>query len=304
MQNKFNRRKSRAIAMELLYSETVNARSGEITEEFLDDFISMSETTENLDRTYIRNILNIVEGKEGYLKGVISPFLKDWDINRLSRVNLSILKIAAGELLFLDDIPDRVSLNEALELSKIYSDEDSTSFINGVLDKILKAKAQGTIQSEADANAEIEAAAKAEADAKAEIEAAAKAEADAKAEIEAAAKAEADAKAEIEAATKAEADAKAEIEAAEKAEAEVVPDAVKDLAQVSESEEGITDAMPSDAKDGNTEVEVEVKDEDAKAVVTEVEAEDSTEVITEVVVEDIAIEIPESDLDYNKESIE
>ena len=248
MQNKFNRRKSRAIAMELLYSETVNARSGEITEEFLDDFISMSETTENLDRTYIRNILNIVEGKEGYLKGVISPFLKDWDINRLSRVNLSILKIAAGELLFLDDIPDRVSLNEALELSKIYSDEDSTSFINGVLDKILKAKAQGTIQSEADANAEIE--------------------------------------------------------AAEKAEAEVVPDAVKDLAQVSESEEGITDAMPSDAKDGNTEVEVEVKDEDAKAVVTEVEAEDSTEVITEVVVEDIAIEIPESDLDYNKESIE
>ena len=286
MQNKFNRRKSRAIAMELLYSETVNARSGEITEEFLDDFISMSETTENLDRTYIRNILNIVEGKEGYLKGVISPFLKDWDINRLSRVNLSILKIAAGELLFLDDIPDRVSLNEALELSKIYSDEDSTSFINGVLDKILKAKAQGTIQSEADANAEIEAAAKAEAD------------------------------------------AKAEIEAAEKAEAEVVPDAVKDLAQVSESEEGITDAMPSDAKDGNTEVEVEVKDEDAKAVVTEVEAEDtiavvteveaedtiavvteveaedSTEVITEVVVEDIAIEIPESDLDYNKESIE
>ena len=286
MQNKFNRRKSRAIAMELLYSETVNARSGEITEEFLDDFISMSETTENLDRTYIRNILNIVEGKEGYLKGVISPFLKDWDINRLSRVNLSILKIAAGELLFLDDIPDRVSLNEALELSKIYSDEDSTSFINGVLDKILKAKAQGTIQSEADANAEIEAAAKAEAD------------------------------------------AKAEIEAAEKAEAEVVPDAVKDLAQVSESEEGITDAMPSDAKDGNTEVDVEVKDEDAKAVVTEVEAEDtiavvteveaedtiavvteveaedSTEVITEVVVEDIAIEIPESDLDDNKESIE
>lgn len=148
MQNRLNRRKSRAIAMELLYSGTVNARSGEITEEFLDDFISMSETTENLDRTYIRTILNIVEGKEGYLKGVISPFLKDWDINRLSRVNLSILKIAAGELLFMDDIPDRVSLNEAIELSKVYSDEESTSFINGVLDKILKAKAQGKIESE------------------------------------------------------------------------------------------------------------------------------------------------------------
>lgn len=148
MQNKLNRRKSRAVAMELLYSGTVNARSGEITEEFLDDFISMSDTTDNLDRKYIRKILNIVEGKEEYLKGVIRPFLKDWDINRLSRVNLAILKIAAGELLFMDDIPDRVSLNEAIELSKIYSDEESTSFINGVLDKILKAKAQGTIAEE------------------------------------------------------------------------------------------------------------------------------------------------------------
>lgn len=148
MQNKLNRRKSRAIAMELLYSGTVNVRSGEITDEFLDDFISVTETTENLDRNYIRNILNIVEGKENYLKAIIGPFLKDWDINRLSRVNLSILKIAVGELLFIDDIPDRVSLNEAIELSKIYSDEESTSFINGVLDKILKAKIQDKIQSE------------------------------------------------------------------------------------------------------------------------------------------------------------
>lgn len=135
--------------MELLYSGTVNARTGEVTDEFLDDFISMSDTTETLDRAYIRNILNIVEGKEEYLKGVIRPFLKDWDINRLSRVNLSILKIAAGELLFTD-IPERVSLNEAIELSKIYSDEESTAFINGVLDKILKAKNLGDIQSEAD----------------------------------------------------------------------------------------------------------------------------------------------------------
>lgn len=149
MQNKLiNRHKSRAVAMELLYSGTVNTRTGEVTDEFLDDFISLSETTENLDRGYIRKILNIAEGKENYLKAVIKPYLKDWDINRLSRVNLSILKIAVGELLFLDDIPDRVSLNEAIELSKTYSDEESSAFINGLLDKILKAKAQGNIPDE------------------------------------------------------------------------------------------------------------------------------------------------------------
>lgn len=148
MQSKPNRRKSRAIAMELLYSNTVNVRSEEITDEFLEEFIDISETTEKLDITYIKTITKVTGEKEEFLKTVIRPFLKEWTLERVSKVNLAILKIATAEILFMDDIPERVSLNEALELSKIYSDEESTAFINGVLDKILKAKQNGTIPEE------------------------------------------------------------------------------------------------------------------------------------------------------------
>ena len=150
MQNKPNRRKSRAIAMELLYSDTINARTEEINDAFIDEFIDISDTKETLDRTYIKKTTSIVVEKDEYLKAVIRNFLKEWTLERISKVNLAILKLAVAEIIFLDDIPDRVSLNEALELSKIYSDEESTSFINGVLDKVLKAKQAGTIPKESE----------------------------------------------------------------------------------------------------------------------------------------------------------
>lgn len=150
MQNKPNRRKSRAIAMELLYSDTINTRNEEINDAFIDEFIDISDTKETLDRSYITTITSMVMEKDEYLKAVIRTFLKEWTLERISKVNLAILKLAVAEIIFLDDIPERVSLNEALELSKIYSDEESTSFINGVLDKVLKAKEGGTIPKESE----------------------------------------------------------------------------------------------------------------------------------------------------------
>ena len=150
MQNKPNRRKSRAIAMELLYSDTINTRSEEINDAFIDEFIEISDTKETLDRAYITKVTSLVVEKDEYLKAVIRSFLKEWTLERISKVNLAILKLAVAEIIFLDDIPERVSLNEALELSKIYSDEEATSFINGVLDKILKAKKSGTIPKESE----------------------------------------------------------------------------------------------------------------------------------------------------------
>lgn len=150
MQNKPNRRKSRAIAMELLYSDTINTRNEEINDAFIDEFIDISDTKETLDRSYITKISSIVVEKDEYLKAVIRNFLKEWTLERISKVNLAILKLAVAEIIFFDDIPERVSLNEALELSKIYSDEEATSFINGVLDKVLKAKQGGTIPKESE----------------------------------------------------------------------------------------------------------------------------------------------------------
>lgn len=154
MQSRFNRRKSRAIAMEIIYSDTVNVREDEITDEFLQDFAHITDTREQLDLAYIRQTVQLAKDQDGYIRQVIRPHLKDWTLERVSKVNQAILKIAVTEILFMDDIPDRVSLNEALELSKIYSDEESTAFVNGVLDKILKAKIAGTILPQEDETGE------------------------------------------------------------------------------------------------------------------------------------------------------
>ncbi len=67
----------------------------------------------------------------------ISARLRKWSITELNQVNLAILRLATYEILF-EDTPKNIVVNEALELSKIYSDEKSKKFIHGVLDKIIK----------------------------------------------------------------------------------------------------------------------------------------------------------------------
>ena len=63
--------------------------------------------------------------------------LKVWTLQRLSKVDLMILRLAVYEILHEDDVPNRVALNEALELAKTYSDDSSRKFINGVLSVII-----------------------------------------------------------------------------------------------------------------------------------------------------------------------
>lgn len=66
----------------------------------------------------------------------ISAHAKNWQLSRMAVVDRNILRLASYELLFLKDIPPKVSINEAIELAKKYSGEESSKFINGILDKI------------------------------------------------------------------------------------------------------------------------------------------------------------------------
>lgn len=151
-----NRRKSRETAMKLLYQMTVNK------EELMDVIENLKEnnydsdlnlgTLEGLklekdresinindvDLVYITNLLKGVEENIEKLDLEIEKYLKNWKLNRLNKVDLTILRIGAYELLYSDEIPSAVCINEAVELGKTYSDEKSASFINGVLDNLLK----------------------------------------------------------------------------------------------------------------------------------------------------------------------
>ena len=73
------------------------------------------------------------------IDGMISAHLKSgWKISRISKVSLAILRLAVYEMLYIDDVPVSVSINEAVELSKKYTVQDDSAFINGVLGAIAK----------------------------------------------------------------------------------------------------------------------------------------------------------------------
>ena len=86
--------------------------------------------------------LEIVEGVRAKL-AEIDPLLEkhshNWRLDRMSRVDRNVLRLGAWELKFRDDIPRKVTLNEAVELGKKFGNEESSSFINGLLDKIASA---------------------------------------------------------------------------------------------------------------------------------------------------------------------
>lgn len=72
------------------------------------------------------------------IDGAISRAAANWSLNRMSPVDRGLIRLAYFEMLHREDIPPRVSLNEALEIAKSYGDDDSGAFINGVLDKLMR----------------------------------------------------------------------------------------------------------------------------------------------------------------------
>ncbi|MCI6692985.1 MULTISPECIES: transcription antitermination factor NusB [unclassified Clostridium] len=131
-----NRKRSREIAMELLFGMTLSKNTLEETiETFLEDY-EMKLNTIDLD--YIKKVLLKVEENRENIDKKIEDSLTKWKLDRISKVNLSILRLAIGEMLYIEDVPEKVAINEAIEMTKKYSDEKSVSFINGVLDKAFK----------------------------------------------------------------------------------------------------------------------------------------------------------------------
>lgn len=96
------------------------------------------EQEEIANSSYVNNTLTEIIDKLEEIDNIISNNLKDWKLDRLSKMDRQILRISAYEILY-SDIPYKVSINEAVELSKKYSEKDeSYKFINGVLKGIVE----------------------------------------------------------------------------------------------------------------------------------------------------------------------
>lgn len=131
-----NRRKSREIAMKLLFEKTIN--KGEY-EEIVKNFKENTEIDlSDVDFKYVETIIKGIEHNTESIDKKIEENLKKWKLNRLSKIDLSILRLSTYEILFIDEIPDKVAVNEGIELAKKYSDSNSPAFINGVLANMIK----------------------------------------------------------------------------------------------------------------------------------------------------------------------
>lgn len=91
------------------------------------------------------------------LDSLIKKYVKNWEIERMAVIDRNVLRMAAFEIIYLEEIPPKVSINEAIELAKRFGDIDSPRFVNGVLDKIYKMeskKAEGSSKTEEPTKAE------------------------------------------------------------------------------------------------------------------------------------------------------
>ena len=129
-----NRKLSREKTMELLFGMTLSKDSiEEAIEGFIDNY---EEDIKEIDLTYVKQALIGIENNKEAIDKIIEENLHNWKLERISKVNLSILRLSTYEVLYDTEIPRSVAINEALEITRRYSDEKSVGFINGVLDKI------------------------------------------------------------------------------------------------------------------------------------------------------------------------
>lgn len=107
----------------------------------VEEMKEMSEESElfELDDFALKLIRCVIDNTQK-ADEIISSYLRGWKIGRLPKVDLAILRLAVTEIMWFDEIPDKVSVNEAVELAKKYSEEKSPSFINGVLGSVVRGK--------------------------------------------------------------------------------------------------------------------------------------------------------------------
>ena len=126
------RRASREMAMKLLYQ--LEFQKDNIDEQKKLFFEENAITGK--DQAYISDVVDGVHRNKDHRNNLIETHSTGWKIGRISRVDLSIMRLSIYEICFRDDIPYSVSVNEAVELAKKYSNEDAGSFVNGILSKI------------------------------------------------------------------------------------------------------------------------------------------------------------------------
>ena len=143
---------ARTAAMQLIYEHLAGGQGGEETLQMVYDQLREEKLPDERpveadepgkkDREYITRVLDGVLSELDSLDELVGSASRGWSVDRMPLVDLTIMRLAAWEILHEDDVPDSVAIAEALTLAERYSEPDSKSFINGVLGTIARGKEQ------------------------------------------------------------------------------------------------------------------------------------------------------------------
>ncbi len=131
-----NRSKTREESFKLLYSMQISKNAD--VDEQIKIFLDEEEITDKDATSYIEDtIKGIMENNEDIEEKIKQNIKDDWTISRISKIDLTLLKLGIYEIIYTK-LPYKVVINEVVELAKMYGDDSSKSFINGVLASIVK----------------------------------------------------------------------------------------------------------------------------------------------------------------------
>ncbi len=128
------RKQAREGTMKILYQMEVN---DDFSDEALNIYFN-NFSFEELEKEYILDAMTKIKENIDSIDKYIELYSQGWNLNRLAKIDLAVLRIAVYEILYRKDIPVEVSINEAIEIVKKYSTEESFRFINGVLGGVVR----------------------------------------------------------------------------------------------------------------------------------------------------------------------
>ena len=127
------RTRSRELALQLLYQ--LDAR-GDEAESLIEPFLQEQEPDDTELHAFTRQLVSGTRGAMEEIDTMLTAAADNWRLDRMALVDRNILRMALYEMLHLDEVPAKVAINEAIELGKRFSTQQSGSFINGILDRI------------------------------------------------------------------------------------------------------------------------------------------------------------------------
>tara|TARA_B110000438_G_C15573986_1_gene546648 strand:+ start:131 stop:568 length:438 start_codon:yes stop_codon:yes gene_type:complete len=134
------RRIGREAVLQALYASVM---TGEDSDKILKDTLNRRSYESNLIK-YITDLFESAIDNKEWCEDQIKSRLNNWEFDRVALLDRLLLIVAISEIYFIEDVPPKVSISEAIEIAKIYCNEDSSSFVNGVLDNVYKTMPNGT----------------------------------------------------------------------------------------------------------------------------------------------------------------